>query len=388
MDTVNHHDGATVLLIYNNVRVKRIRTHIGWLWCSVLLMLLTGCSSSDDTGEQQPATLTVYVYSPERPMLIRSDVGHVNTIANEGKITKLQIWIFNHATGTLVGYLAPTDFTQLTMSEGAAYQVQVDDDFVSSKPAVDVYVLANVTSDNSGCAFDGSTTRTQLDEAQLTSGYFGLESLTKDVPDDGLPMAGVLSDQPVVGDAPVLRVGTLSNIATVSLRRVVSKLRFVFANKEGAEDLYISNIQLDASMIPTTEKLFAPSYPAAAYHPSATDLWSSAEKVATVPDPTEYIYSDQEAQVYENLIDQSALTMTDPFYLRESDKRLSGRITYRVGTNPVQYSRFEMDVAGDFLRNHTWIIYVYYTGGGYLLMSTLYVKNWTNKDEEHAVYNW
>ena len=93
------------------------------------------------------------------------------------------------------------------------------------------YVMANVTNSNCGVGeLNKETTRDALLEgAKITAGHFGLEQNTRSVPDDGLPFAGMLTAQPVVGDSPTLRVGTLSAVSTVQLTRAVSKLRFVFA---------------------------------------------------------------------------------------------------------------------------------------------------------------
>jgi hypothetical protein len=106
-----------------------------------------------------------------------------------------------------------------------------------------------------------------------------------------------------------------------------------------------------------------------------------------VANPTVYLYINQESQDYENLINNAELTKVGPFYLRESDKRLEGKIYYIIGDDAKE-ADFQMSAAGDFLRNHTWIVYAYHVGGGFLQLNTLYVKDWNNLAKEHAVYNW
>lgn len=355
------------------------------------LLLAVACSSSDESGEQQPTTLTVYVYSPEHPMLIRGDVGNVNASFDEKKITRLQIWVFTNGTHEKVAYLdteeTSKETSQLNVGEGAVYQLPVSDEFAQSKPAVDVYVLANVTADNCGCSLDGNSTRDAILSAKIPENKFGLASPTTQVPNDGLPMAGALTSQPVIGEAPVLRVGTSSNIATVRLERAVSKVRFVFANTVGEPELKIKNIQLNAQMIPNTEYLIQQTQ-SLVYNTSVFPLWEAEDVVKKVDDPTIYIYGGQEAQVYESFIDQSELTKIGPFYLRESDKKLRGMITYQIGESGDQTGMFEMEAAGDFRRNHTWIVYAYHAGGGFLQMNAIYVKEWTTKEKNHEVYNW
>lgn len=89
--------------------MERRRLHIGWLWSGIVLMLLTACSSSDEMEEKQPTVLTVYVYSPDRPMLIRSEVGEVDASVAEAQINKLQIWVFETETGNKVASLTTTE---------------------------------------------------------------------------------------------------------------------------------------------------------------------------------------------------------------------------------------------------------------------------------------
>ena len=360
-------------------------------------MLLTACSSSDDNGleEKLPTTLTIYVYSPDHPMLIRGDVGPVDASLEESKITFLQIWIFESGTGDLVGYLETDETSLLSYNEGAKYQIAVDDDFAQYKPDVDVYVFANVRTGNCGLTFDKNSTRDQLKGAKLDNEHFGWlpQKMVSKVPDAGLPMVGVLTNQPVVGESPVLRIGTQSNIATVKLERVVSKLRFVFANTantnpENTVSLWIQNIQMDETMIPTEEYLI-PQTKELTYNTAPISFLSNDNLlVKAVENPTLFIYDGQDAQAYEKLINDAELTTVGPFYLRESDKQLQGTINYKIGENDPITVPFLMDQAGDFSRNHTWIVYGYLAGGGFLEMNTLYIKKWTTREIDHEVYNW
>ncbi|MBQ8714086.1 MAG: hypothetical protein IJ552_02630 [Prevotella sp.] len=368
------------------------RIHIRmWLFAISFLLLVVACSSSDESGEQQPTMLTVYVYSPEHPLLIRSDVGNVDASADETKITRLQIWIFTNGTHEKVAYLDTDDTSMLNVGEGTAYQLPVSEEFVRNKPDVDVYVMANLPDGEFGNTLVEESTRQQILDAKIPEGFFGLTNYA--IPAKGLPMTGSLTAQPVVGEAPVLRVGTTSNIATVRLVRAVSKVRFVFANTVGADPLYIKKITLDESVIPNEEYLIQQTRTLETGWNAASTLWENETgiEVEKVENPTTYIYGGQEASVYEKLINDDVnagkLTMIDPFYLRESDKKLKGTITYQLGENEKQ-GRFEMDAAGDFRRNHTWIVYAYHAGGGFLQMNAIYIKDWTNVSASHEVYNW
>ncbi len=370
------------------------------------LLLAVACSSSDDTAgtEKKQAMLTVYVYSPEHPFLIRSDVGNVNASFDESKITRLQIWIFENGTGNKVAYLDTQETSLLSVGEGAVYQIPVSDEFARNKPDVDVFVMANIPSDGFGNTLDATSTREEVRTADIPEGHFGLSSPTKVVPDEGLPMTGALTAQPVVGDAPVLRIGTLTNIATVQLVRAVSKVRFVFANTksttgDSAPPLYIKEITMDANKIPQEEYLIPPrTAPTLAYYTAEKALFSAANETeyvtaAETENPTLFIFGGQEAQEYEDLLDEhinkGELTQIGPYYLKESDRQLSGKIRYQIDSNSKEPMAFRMEHEGDFRRNHTWIVYAYYVGGNYLQLSAIYVKDWnTTNTKNHDVYNW
>jgi hypothetical protein len=44
--------------------------------------------------------------------------------------------------------------------------------------------------------------------------------------------------------------------------------------------------------------------------------------------------------------------------------------------------------AGDFTRNHTWIVYGYFLGSGELKLNVVDVKGWTTGGENQDLYNW
>ena len=381
-----------------------------WLLCSILTVLCAACSSSDDAEENgatgvshKQAKLAIYVYAPEQAATAkkhtaptRANEGEVDAIMGEGTIDSLQIWIYESATGNYVGYFSTKDVTALNEGQGSTYQIPVSDDFARNKPDVNVYVMANVTSDNCGVGtLDKNTTRTELlNGAKIANEYFGLEQNVRAVPTGGLPFAGRLTAQPVVGDAPTLRIGTLSAVSTVQLTRAVSKLRFVFAKTTGQATVKITSIKINEQMIPDEEYLFQTPV-SMTYNDEAKEmLVDELDDIAETADPTQYLYLGQEAQAYEDLINEAAskatpeVTVDDPIYLRESDKQLAGTITYQIGDAEPKTVDFAMQQAGDFRRNHTWIVYAYYAGAGKLQVQSLYVKEWSTKEMNHDLYNW
>ena len=383
-----------------------------WFLCSMLTVLFSACSSSDaaegpkEATHQQPQ-LAIYVYAPEQAAAkrnaapTRGDVGEVDAITdaitNEGTIKSLHIWIYEQESGNSVGYFSTEDVSALNQGQGTTYQIPVSDDFASKKPYVNVYVMANVTNANCGIGtLNKETTRAQLLDGAKIEGHFGLGNLVKTVPTDGLPFAGMLTGQAVVGDAPTLRVGTLSAVSTVQLTRALSKLRFVFSKTAEEPAVNIKSIKINEQMIPEVEYLFkAPT--SMTYNTTAAELLPSPSHIgdiAQTADPTLFIYTNQSAQAYENLISEAAnketpeVTIYGPIYLRESDRQLEGTITYTIGGGAEQTVPFAMQQAGDFSRNHTWIVYAYYAGSGNLQVQSLYVKDWSTKDIYHDLYNW
>ena len=381
-----------------------------WLLCSIVIVLLSACSSGDaDEGPagatyKQPM-LAIHIYAPEQAAVkrnaaqTRADVGEVDPITNEGTIKSLQLWVYESETGNYVGYFSTDDVASLNEGVGTTYQIPVSDVFASSKPDVNVYVMANVTSANCGIEeLNKATTRDALLEGAKIIGHFGLDNLVKSVPTDGLPFAGKLTTQSVVGDAPTLRVGSLSQVATVQLTRAVSKLRFVFSKTEGQPKVTIKNIKMNSGMIPNVEYLFQTPESMSYNTEEADMLLTPIDDIAKTDDPTKYVYINQDAQEYENLINTAAnkqpkaeVTVEGPIYLRESDKQLAGTITYTIGDGDNKEEKtadFAMQQAGDFSRNHTWIVYAYYAGNGNLQVQSLYVKDWSTKEMNHQVYNW
>ena len=391
-------------------------------WLSGMLMLLTllltACSkSSGDGGEPEPdkkrPVLKVYVFAPDRPVVTRADGGDVDATAEENEIHSLHVWVFENHTkaedpkkeddGKFVGHVA---LTNVALSEaGSEVSMDISDDFAENKPNVDVYVAANVTSSNSGLSLDAYTDRATLEGATIKSGYFGVSPLITSVPGDGLPMSGVLKDQMVSGSSPVLRVGPESGgLSNVRLVRAVSKIRFVFSkSSKNRDNLTVNSIKLDNSVLPNEEYLFLDgAYPTNRYKVKTTgDYVTQTELISNIDgttikvndSPAAYSYDEatMTSQDYEdkinNGIKEEKLSELGHYYLRESDKKVTGKVTYTIGTTEKTVT-FQTEAAGDFSRNHTWIVYGYFVSSGNLLVSMVEIKNWMNIDTPQEVYNW
>lgn len=386
----------------------------------LIVLVLTACRKYDDEPqeEKQPAVFNIYVYAPEHPLVTRGDIGDVTPIDNsigESTVKTLQIWVFNHDSHELIAYYSPESVEKLNNGNGETYQLSASDAFTQAdpKPAVDIYVLANAES--CGKSFDKDTESSKLENALIEGDDFGLNTLIGEVPTDGLPMSGVKRGATVSPTPPVF------DLPTVTLTRAVSKIRFIFSREKPETEadnvpVKINSIKLDAEMIPTQEYLFletgenAKAYHVGSYGTTSTNpekefLNSPLTDIAQNKDPMAYSYqANQTAQEYEDLITKGLnktiiedgvetlvpeLTQVGPFYLRESGKLLSGTITFQKddGTSEAKDVRFEMHDAGDFSRNHTWIVYAYYSVSG-LVAVTVVVKDWTDVNSSHVVYNW
>lgn len=403
--------------------MKRWSKYTGMVLGGMMVLLGTACGSREPEEEVSATPkLQIYVYTPEHPVVTRADEGTVMPTGDEGKVNSLHIWVFEHDTGASVGYLNPSGND---LQNGGTYLMEVSDAFAKTKPAVDVFVMANVTDDNCGsCGLDLTTweranlTRAQLEEALIGEAYFGLNSLQTSVPSDGLPMSGVLKGKTLGGEAPVLSAGT------VTVVRTVSKMRFIFTRAQADnKEVKINKITLDDGMIPNEEYLFLSS----AYQERAsrvkttgvdqvdynmgegghTTLATPFANGFTVPqssDPGIYVYTggQQNGQDYEDLINDglkahtvegvevaAELAEVGPFYLRESDRHITGTISYQIGTDPETSKSFVMAAPGDFARNHTWIIYAYFAGNDKLEILTVTILPWVDDDaDSHSIHNW
>lgn len=400
----------------------------------MVLLLTAACTRYNFDSEEEECYLDIYVYPPDRPVVTRADINYQDANASESTVNTLQIWVFKHDTGELLGYLEPNmpfNYDKFRMSVSPTIVTGND-------RTVDVYVLANVTTTTCGLTFNRQTTRQQLDNATISGAHFGVgtlgtnpATLTQAVPAGGLPMSGVLKDAPVVGSYPALRIsnGINDEMAKVKLARAVSKLRVVLCrvendNNNPALQLHsIDGIQIDGGQIPTQEYLMLdepfnnslnPSEPLAASRIRILNTYESAPisfgavnlaDIPVVPEnhsPLDYLYNStkfESLEKYEEKInewttgDSKELLDLGVTYLRESDKRLTGAITYKTEDNleNQKTATFQMDRAGDFTRDHSWIIYAFFSGGRLQVFNVVQVgiKTWTvGNTYEREFYNW
>lgn len=384
---------------------------------TLLWVCLSACSSGDDeanNGNQTkvPTKLYIYLYTPQTESSTRAYDGDVNPIAYENSIYKLQIWVFTHDSHKLIGYYAPEESPGLSAANPyELIQLTIDETYAEteagSREHVDVYVAANISNSNCNVELDEKMTQAQLEAALMqktTADPFGVTSPVSVVPTNvGLPMTGVLRDQPVTGTAPVLRLNDGNDgIATVLLIRTISKIRFAFSRQTGSETLRINSIKLNGSMIPMAEYLFMSAgapydrhtchiKTASGYDTTSPELLSEAlEDVAVNDNPVQYAWTEEQAPIYyERLLDDApASNLTQRlYYLRESDQMLQGEIKYQIGNEEVKTATFKMVDTGGFSRNHVWTVYVY-TAQARIQVVVAETAPWTQTEVNYEFYNW
>lgn len=403
--------------------MRDYRRYMGRWLSALLVLLLAACSSSgDDEQTESKPVLKIYVFAPDHPIVTRADNGDVDVTTDaEKKINSLHVWVFEHNNGNYVGHVS---LSNVSMSETAGNEVMMElsDAFANtpndSKPRVDVYVVANVTAANCGISLDATTTRDQLEAALIKQDYFGLSQLVTTVPTDGLPMSGVMKDKKITGSKPVYQVSEEGGeLANVRLVRAVSKVRFVVSKSaSNMDELTINSIKLNNGVMPNQEYLFLEGvYPTYRYRVNTTAGYVGETVLLSGIDgdlikrnnsPASYSWDGvMSGQEYERLINtgvsQERLTDLGTIYLRESDIALSGTINYTIShkehpedenEEPTVINKapsFTMNEAGDFSRNHTWIVYAYFVSSGDLIMGMVEVKNWTSSENtSQMVYNW
>jgi len=376
---------------------------------AVLLAALTVDSCEFRTLERENAELMVSIYLPDA-VLTKAETGKVNPLNDEKRVTSLDIWVFFHETGTLIrheAFSAGLDSTGLAHSTVTRFGLPLNDEVFNDLmggATVDVYVLANISAGT-------IETRDALDNLVLSGTLFGASTLTMAVPTAGLPMSGVLKDKSVTGGFPVLNM-----IETVTLKRAVSKIHFVFSQQLSSAsgsnpaaptnaNCRIMSIAFDGTttrdniardcQIAEQEYVFKEGAEAiSGYIPlenvlTGDPLVSNAQ-LAQLENPDEYCFQStahpgESAQEYESrlhsLLETWPQSQIGPIYLRETRKPISGTITYRIDdpdnpdADPIKTAEFS--IGDDLLtRNHSWIVYAYFAEETRTLQLTVAVLPW------------
>lgn len=345
-----------------------------FIW--IVLFAITLANACSRMGGQT-AALNIYIRLPEE---VTTKVGASewpSILAKEKRINDLKIWVFVNQyadssvpAGALLGYLEPK---QLNVADGdvQVFTLPMDKEKASKLQKVDVFVLANSKAVQL-MELGEEATRTQLDTLCLSDNRFGI--LSTGAPTDarveeteGLPYCAVGKGLELSGPATNLTV------KNVELVRAVSKIQFVFEQgNDTPDDFTITGLELKGSQIPKREYLFNDSNNSykidekSGYVDQAaifTSYLPAKTSIARSKSPGNYIYTGGSTATYQNRIYSALangfLTGCPPFYLRESDKTLSGIIRYQIGSESKSLE-FNMADKEQFTRNSNWILYFYF----------------------------
>ena len=352
-----------------------------FIWLLFTALVLTACKR-DYIPHKTEQALSITIEFPAVPDEVsKADVGEVPATSLENAIYDLSIWVFEHEkTNDVhmpVAHFSTNEASELPSAGGVRkYSLEVEREVALRKPNVDVFVLVNKASINSILNDDSSWE--DLNNAVFGgSNYFSpskpvtSESIVKAVADKtykGLPMSGVGKDLKIEGEEPYF------SIPTVSVGRAVSKLRFFFCQmktENNTDEVFkIDKIELDGDQIASEEYVFSED----AYHivpnkyvKDAIVTDCSKKELKSNDTPELYSYAGQDGPSYQRLVDEAIkadkISDMGTYYLRESDKALTGTVYYSItksGITSYKEMSFSMAHSGDFARNHTWTVYGYF----------------------------
>lgn len=374
---------------------------------ALFTLLAAGCEggSVSDASLKKPS-LKMYIYLPEDPVVTRDDPEIDSDRADENRIRTLQVWVFgldeNKVPVSIAEDGATTNGSLYAELEDVALTggmreiaFDVSDGFKESYPYLNVYAIANAASIGHA-SLDASTTEEELKELKIEGDFFGIDNTTHQptvtaVGDAGLPMSAYLTE------AQVWKVNELFTITSMTMKRAVSKIRFVLVKSTDMPSATVTAIRLDghittnnegmrvvniadgALTIPDAEYLFSGLHDSS----GSGDFSSTFAREVVFDVPLEVPSHDnpwilrwdveESSQEWEDKINDAIssgqVVECGRAYLRESPQCLTGTISYRYGeedgaAETSGTARFSMVEPGGFLRNHSWTIFAFFSEGG------------------------
>lgn len=368
-----------------------------FIWIVLSALMLAGACSRLD---EQNAALNIYVRLPE-DVTTKAATDWSTLFNRETRINDLKIWVFlNESTdaslpaGQLLGYLEPK---QLNVVSGKVqkFTIPLKKEEAAKIKKVDVYVLANSLAIQMQ-EVGKTTTSAELDALTLSGNRFGIAvngspTNTSIVDYEGLPYTAMGKGLTLSGSSTNLSVES----ETLQLVRAVSKIQFVFSqimltSGEKPVPFNINSLELNGGQIPEQEYLFndnANKYKIGNEYvpraltfpnlPSKNDIVGNTNPSSYVFDSLNETPQEYQARIYEALVNNT-LTGYAPCYLRESDKALTGKINYTLGTLAPKTLEFSMSTGEKFTRNSSWVLY-FYINNNSLSLSVAY-SPWTPVD--------
>lgn len=387
----------------------------------LLTLILTSCMSdgyTDTAAGKSDTYINLNVSTPTAQAKANAPANTAGTSGTLGqdetnpspdteeKITSIRVWAFNSvsdkATATPIGFKSETN-----LSEQGSHNVSM---MITRKNAetlgkIDLYILLNAESEG---VLNGKDcikmTRADLENLVIKD-HFGIAegtAQTTEVPQAGLPISRVIKELDVTKNIKDNATEAAQHSIHIPLIRAVSKLHFFFTRKDvkDTEGVEVTNIEVNENVIPTQSSVFPTATTDAQKETEGltgnlTSLTYLNEKmtfggVATgdikpVADPTSYIRMSQPAEKYITNL-RAATTECHLSYLRETDKKLTGTISFKLNKSGAEkQATFSIPNA---YRNHEMVVYGYFLGDKESTLTLkYYVADWNVKDTTNITFN-
>lgn len=377
-------------MIHNHFdKAKRFARGVMTLGAVALLPFMTACCDYEDALPAEDMVPLSFYLQTAGSQQTRAYIGDLAAETEaESAINDVKVWIYQN--GECVAFTENIAANKVTTSVAQSVL----------GGTVDVYIIANAKSAGLE-ALDGSASLADLNQATIDVSKFSAAAPVTDVPEDGLPMS-------IIKKGCTINAENIpATLQEIKVTRAVSKIYFAFGMYDGDFGEIVS-ITLNGEQISKSEYILPVDYAADAadytspywgdlqtnikaadgYEASAITFQgtegaalfanSTIYKTTTDENPADYTWENWSAENGTTAAQQyySAIApfVKQKVYLRESDKKLKGTISYRMTTEDGATAKtidFEMDPAStiqDFARNHVWIVYSYFEGG------KLYVK--------------
>lgn len=398
---------------YNSTLIKMTR-RLG-MAIAALLMLSTMASCSDQDSQAPATGDEAYLnlsFSTASATTSRAggtgNIGNDETQANpdtESDIHSIKVWVFKSGTkGEAKPIAYKEDNTPTAVGGGTAngnytlnlrFLRKINGEKLKN---IDLYILANSESTNMADKLNGKDLRsiTRADLQKVTfDDPFGItaegKAQTTEVPNGkGLPISRAITNIELAKHVADTEIEAKDKGISIPLVRAVSKLHFYFARTADAdaltENVKVTKIEIDGNTFPTESYVFPDEedYATADANKAATsNKYGTPSYVSTllkldgventgikaVTDPLAYQRGETEtAQTYMNRMN-TEIGGHNLSYLRETNKRITGRIYYQLAEGGVEKSQgFTIPSSGNAIRNRELVVYGYFLQGGALCL--------------------
>lgn len=399
---------------YNSTLIKMTR-RLG-MAIAALLMLSTMASCSDQdsqapaTGDEAYLNLSFSTASATTSRASRAgDIGKDDeTQANpntESDIHSIKVWVFKSGTGEKANPIAYKEDRPTAVGGGTAngtytlnlrFLRKINGEELEK---IDLYILANSESTNMAKKLENkdfrSITRADLQGVTFDD-PFGIteeegKAETTEVPTEGLPISRAITNIELANHVADTEIEAKNKGISIPLVRAVSKLHFYFARTADAdaltENVKVTRIEIDGKTFPTESYVFPDEedFATAKTNKDATykkyenpDYVASPLKldgventgIKAVTDPLAYKRDEktETAQAYMNRMNND-IGGHDLSYLRETNKRITGKIYYKLAEDGSEkFREFTIPSEDKAIRNRELVVYGYFLQGGALCL--------------------